>query len=306
MRHLCSIVCAAALALAAGSLLSGSSLSSGTALAMGGKPSGSAVRQAQTGKLGSVAQTPSAAAMGVGQQAGSGKAPAGSGVFGGTFSRLVNGLLSGLPAWMQALGDAPLSDDAMGGGSRSSPDAATLAGRALQPSAAAEKVVGIWSAPNGVAPLTIEFKPSGACTLYDKGQQVEGTWKTADDLIGLRFVNGRAFALTYSVEGGYLVLSDGSCLQRQQDAGLPAPKASTDAKDLLGAWRAWDERYAVTLTFEKKACTLNANAKQYRGVWQARSGWLHVELDGAMPLDVTFAVEDNVLRLSDGTILLRQ
>ena len=304
MRHLGTLAALAALTLAAGPLLSGSLLA-GTALAMGAKPTGPAVRQAQTGKLGSVAQTPSIASMGEGQQAGDGNAPAG-GVFGSAFSRLIDGLLSGLPAWMQALGDAPLSDDAMGGGSRSSPDAATLAGRALQPSAAAEKVVGIWSAPNGVAPLTIEFKPSGACTLYDKGQQVEGTWKTADDLIGLRFVNGRAFALTYSVEGGYLVLSDGSCLQRQQDAGLPAPKASTDAKDLLGAWRAWDERYAVTLTFEKKACTLNANAKQYRGVWQARSGWLHVELDGAMPLDVTFAVEDNVLRLSDGTILLRQ
>ena len=306
MRHLCTLAAAAALALAAGPLLCGSNLS-GTALAMGGKPTDPAARQAQTGELGSVAQTPVIADMGVGQrQAGDGNAPSGNGVFGGAFSRLVDGLLSGLPAWMQALGGAPASIDAMGAGTLSSPDAATLAGNALQPSRTARNVLGIWSAPNGIAPLRIEFKSGGACTLFDKGHQVDGTWETSGDMISLRFVNGRSFALTYSVEGDYLVLSDGSCLQRQQDAALPAPKASTDAKDLLGTWRAWDERYAVTLTFEKKACTLNANAKQYKGVWQARSSWLHVEFDGAMPLDVTFAVEGNVLRLSDGTILLRQ
>ena len=98
MRHLCTLAAAAALALAAGPLLCGSNLS-GTALAMGGKPSDPAARQAQTGELGSVAQTPVIADMGVGQrQAGDGNAPSGNGVFGGAFSRLVDGLLSGLPA----------------------------------------------------------------------------------------------------------------------------------------------------------------------------------------------------------------
>ena len=135
---------------------------------------------------------------------------------------------------------------------------------------------------------------------------MDGTWETSGDMISLRFVNGRSFALTYSVEGDYLVLSDGSCLQRQQDAGPQAPKASADPKDLLGTWRAWDGRYAVTLTFERKTCTLNANAKQYKGAWEANGSWLHMEFEGAAPMDVNFAVEGGVLRLSDGTLLLRQ
>ena len=167
-------------------------------------------------------------------------------------------------------------------------------------------MLGIWSAPNGIAPLRIEFKSGGACTLFDKGHQVDGTWETSGDMISLRFVNGRSFALTYSVEGDYLVLSDGSCLQRQQDAGPQAPKASADPKDLLGTWRAWDGRYAVTLTFERKTCTLNANAKQYKGAWEANGSWLHMEFEGAAPMDVNFAVEGGVLRLSDGSLLLRQ
>ena len=303
MRYLGTLAALAALTLAAGPLFSGSLLA-GTALAMGAKPTGPAVRQAQTGKLGSVAQTPSIASMGEGQQAGDGNAPAG-GVFGSAFSRLIDGLLSGLPAWMQALGDASVSSGAMSD-AIPSPDAAALAGNALQSSRTARDVPGIWSAPNGIAPLRIEFQSGGACTLFDKGQQVDGTWETAGDLISLRFANGRSFALTYSVEGDFLVLSDGSCLQRQQDAGAQPPKASTDPKDLLGTWRAWDERCAVTLTFEKKSCTLNANAKQYKGDWKARGSWLHVDFDGASPLDLSFAVEGRILRLSDGTILLRQ
>ena len=305
MRHLCTLAAAAALALAAGPLLCGSNLS-GTALAMGGKPTDPAARHAQTGELGSVAQTPVIADMGVGQRrAGDGNAPSGNGVFGGAFCRLVDGLLSGLPAWMQALGDASVSSGTMSD-AIPSPDAAALAGNALQSSRTARDVPGIWSAPNGIAPLRIEFQSGGACTLFDKGHQVDGTWETSGDMISLRFVNGRSFALTYSVEGDYLVLSDGSCLQRQQDAGPQAPKASADPKDLLGTWRAWDGRYAVTLTFEKKSCTLNANAKQYKGDWKARGSWLHVDFDGASPLDLSFAVEGRILRLSDGTILLRQ
>ena len=306
MRHLCTLAAAAALALAAGPLLCGSNLS-GTALAMGGKPADPAARQAQTGELGSVAQTPVIADMGEAQrQAGDGNAPAGNGVFGGVFSRLVDGLLSGLPAWMQALGGAPASSDAMGAGTLSSPDAATLAGNALQPSRTARNVLGIWSAPNGIAPLRIEFKSGGACTLYDKGHQVDGTWETSGDMISLRFVNGRSFALTYSVEGGYLVLSDGSCLQRQPEASFPAPQASTDPQDLLGSWRAWNGSYAVVLTLAPKTCVLNANAKEFKGRWKARKGWLHVDFESGLPLDAGFIVEGNVLRLGDGTLLLRQ
>lgn len=306
MRHLCTLAAAAALALAAGPLLCGSNLS-GTALAMGGKPSDPAARQAQTGELGSVAQTPVIADMGVGQrQAGDGNAPSGNGVFGGAFCRLVDGLLSGLPAWMQALGGAPASIDAMGAGTLSSPDAATLAGNALQPSRTARNVLGIWSAPNGIAPLRIEFKSGGACTLFDKGHQVDGTWETSGDMISLRFVNGRSFALTYSVEGDYLVLSDGSCLQRQPEASFPAPQASTDPQDLLGSWRAWNGSYAVVLTLVPKTCVLNANAKEFKGRWKARKGWLHVDFESGPPLDAGFIVEGNVLRLGDGTLLLRQ
>ena len=281
--------------------------SSGTALAMGGKPDASQQRQTQTGRLGSVA--PAAPLLGQdmagGQMdfaGGAAEEPARSGVFGSAFIGTVRGLLSGMPAWMQALSEASPPGGAMGG-------MGSMGGMA-SPQAPADRpnsgLLGTWEAPNGISPLAIQLRAGGACTLFDKGQQVEGTWETAGDIIRLRFANGRPFALSFSVEGGYLVLSDGSCLQRQQDAGAQTPKASTDPKDLLGTWRAWDERCAVTLTFEKKSCTLNANAKQYKGDWKARGSWLHVDFDGASPLDLSFAVEGRILRLSDGTILLRQ
>ena len=167
-------------------------------------------------------------------------------------------------------------------------------------------LLGTWEAPNGFSPLAIQLRAGGACTLFDKGQTVAGSWDATGSMISLRFANGRTFALRFSVEGDHLALSDGSFLQRQPNAGIEPPQASTDPKDLIGSWRAWNGSYAVVLALDQKTCTLNANAKQYKGAWEANGSWLHMEFEGAAPMDVNFAVEGGVLRLSDGTLLLRQ
>ena len=322
MRHSARHLAASALALlalGAGLQLSDSMLPSGTVLAMGGKPDVQTQQTAQTGRLGSVAPQPALGGVGMadGQFGGAGEAgkePARSGVFGSAFTGAVRGLLSGMPAWMQALGEASAPGAGLRGmgtmGSMSGMgDMTSAAGAIADPMAGASqnaKLLGTWAAPNGMSPLTIQLRKGGACTLFDKGQQVAGSWETAGDIIRLRFANGRTFALSFSVEGDYLALSDGSCLQRQPEASFPAPQASTDPQDLLGSWRAWNGSYAVVLTLVPKTCVLNANAKEFKGRWKARKGWLHVDFESGPPLDAGFIVEGNVLRLGDGTLLLRQ
>ena len=54
-----------------------------------------------------------------------------------------------------------------------------------------------------VAGACLAEPPGGACTLFDKGQQADGTWETADDMSSLRFVNGQTFALAYSLKVGF-------------------------------------------------------------------------------------------------------
>ena len=316
MRHPAWASALAVLALAASPLPAGSLLPSGTAFAMGGRPSGSADRQPRAGELGGVAEAPGFGSMGMGmaegQTGGAAKAPSGSGVFGDAFSLMAAGLAARarMPAWMRSL-DSSAMGGSMGASMGGEPLPSSLSAAPLPQTGGEAKlsdsdVVGTWSAPNGISPLTVQIRPGGACSLFDKGQKIAGSWKAAGDQLSLRFVNGRAFALAFSVEGGRLVLSDGSCLERRTDAGAQAPQASTDPRDLIGSWQAWDSGCAAVLAFAPGTCTLNANARLYKGSWRASEGWLHVEFEGAPPLDAAFSVEDGILRLSDGTILLRQ
>ena len=209
MRHSARHLAASALALlalGAGLQLSDSMLPSGTVLAMGGKPDVQTQQTAQTGRLGSVAPQPALGGVGMadGQFGGAGEAgkePARSGVFGSAFTGAVRGLLSGMPAWMQALGEASAPGAGLRGmgtmGSMSGMgDMTSAAGAIADPMAGASqnaKLLGTWAAPNGMSPLTIQLRKGGACTLFDKGQQVAGSWETAGDIIRLRFANGRTF-----------------------------------------------------------------------------------------------------------------
>ena len=310
-RHFAATLAAACalavLPLGAGLLPGALIPSSGTALAMGGKPDASQQRQTQTGRLGSVA--PAAPLLGQdmagGQMdfaGGAAEEPARSGVFGSAFIGTVRGLLSGMTDCMHALSEASPPGGAMGG-------MGSMGGMA-SPQAPADRpnsgLLGTWEAPNGISPLAIQLRAGGACTLFDKGQTVAGSWDAAGSMISLRFANGRTFALRFSVEGDHLALSDGSFLQRQPNAGIDPPQASTDPKDLVGSWRAWNGSYAVVLVLDQKTCTLNANAKEFKGRWKASKGRLHLAFDSGPPLAMRFAVEGNVLRLADGTLLLRQ
>ncbi|MBO4296410.1 MAG: hypothetical protein J5863_06605, partial [Desulfovibrio sp.] len=172
-RHLATSALAL-LALGAGLPLSDSMLPSGTVLAMGGKPDVQTQQTAQTGRLGSVAPQPSLGGVGMadGQFGGAGEAgmePARNGVFGSAFTSAVRGLLSGMPAWMQALGEASAPGAGLGGmgtmGSMAGMGSA--AGAIADPMAGASqnaKLLGTWAAPNGISPLTIQLRKNGTCT----------------------------------------------------------------------------------------------------------------------------------------------
>lgn len=182
----------------------------------------------------------------------------------------------------------------------------------------AQALLGTWSAPNGQYTLSMIFRPGGVCALIDKGQQVPGTYEVQGNLLNMRFANGQNLSLTFSMEGDFLVLSDGSRLQRQPDgqqqAGqqpvpqpvpqpMPQPQA---AQGLEGAWAVSSHQGMVIMMFMNGMCGLNANGRQLYGPYTVQGNHLHVQFMNARPLDVDFTVEGDTLRFSDGTVLRRQ
>ncbi len=195
---------------------------------------------------------------------------------------------------------------------------------AQQPSAQqsmpSPSIVGTWSAPNGQQTLTMVFQPGGACTIIDKGQQVNGFYEVRGNQLLLRFANGKSFALNFSIQGDFLVFSDGSRLQRQSGAPQqsvpaqaptqqqqPMPQAqSVTNQSLEGAWAVSDGKTTIIMMFLNGVCGFNVNGRQFYGPYTVQGNRLHVQFTNAQPLDVTFTVEGNALRFSDGTVLLRQ
>ncbi len=181
-------------------------------------------------------------------------------------------------------------------------------------------IVGTWSAPNGQQTLTMVFQSGGACTIFDKGQQVHGTYEVRGNQLVLRFANGKSFTLNFSIQGEFLVFSDGSRLQRQSavpqqsipaQAPMPQPQPMPQAQSAMpqgleGAWAVSDGKTTIIMMFMNGVCGFNVNGRQFYGPYTVQGNRLHVQFTNAQPLDVAFSVEGNTLRFSDGTVLLRQ
>ncbi|MBQ9452250.1 MAG: hypothetical protein IJU65_03020 [Desulfovibrio sp.] len=181
-------------------------------------------------------------------------------------------------------------------------------------------IVGTWSAPNGQQTLTMVFQPGGACTIIDKGQQVNGFYEVRGNQLVLRFANGKSFTLNFSIQGDFLVFSDGSRLQRQSgvpqqpmpaQAPMPQQQPMPQAQNvtqqgLEGAWAVSDGKTTIIMMFMNGVCGFNVNGRQFYGPYTVQGNRLHVQFTNAQPLDVTFTVEGNALRFSDGTVLMRQ
>ena len=184
------------------------------------------------------------------------------------------------------------------------------------PAGGAYPLVGTWSAPNGQYVLTMVFRPDGVCALIDKGQQVNGTYEVQGNQLHMRFANGQNISLSFSIEGNFLVLSDGSRLQRQAEgqaqAGQPSVTPQTSlpqtrgTQGLEGAWAVSNGQVSIIMMFMNGVCGFNVNGRQFYGLYTVQGNHLHVQFTNAKPLDVDFTVEGDTLRLSDGTVLRRQ
>ena len=171
--------------------------------------------------------------------------------------------------------------------------------------AAQNPLVGSWGADN----LNLRFEASGTCVLEANGRQVTGRWQARGQELLLLFANGQKCRLMYSIQGRMLVLSDGSRLQRKGE--MPAsttsfgPGAQGQAA-LEGFWAANDGRQMLIMVFMNGICGLNINGQQVYGPYTVQGNHLHVQLSNGKVLDLTFAIDGNSLRFSDGTVLQRQ
>ncbi len=172
-----------------------------------------------------------------------------------------------------------------------------------------QALLGTWSAPNGQYVLSMIFQPGGVCALIDKGQQIPGTYQVQGNQLNIRFANGQTLSLTFSIQGDFLVLSDGSRLQRQQNVQptLPQPPLpQPTGQGLEGAWAVSTNQGILMMMFMNGMCGLNANGQQLYGPYTVQGNHLHVQFTNGKTLDVDFTIQGDTLRFSDGTTLQRQ
>ncbi|MCR5814543.1 MAG: hypothetical protein K6G15_08655 [Desulfovibrio sp.] len=174
-----------------------------------------------------------------------------------------------------------------------------------QGQASQNPLVGSWGADN----LALHFEPSGSCVLEANGRKINGRWQARGQELVLILPNGQKCRLIYSIQGRTLVLSDGSRLQRrgempQSNVAFPSQPQSQGA--LEGFWVASDGRQTLVMAFMNGVCGLNINGQQVYGPYTVSGNRLHVQFSNGQVLDLTFAIEGNTLRFSDGTVLARQ
>ena len=197
-------------------------------------------------------------------------------------------------------------------------------GGAQQPSGpqgapgSSQSIVGTWAAAHGQYVLAMIFQPNGACALIDKGQKVTGSYQIQGNQLIMRFANGKTCTLNFSIQGNFLVFSDGSRLLRQpggaqplsspvsQQQPVPMSPGGISNQSLEGAWIVSDGKTTVIMMFQNGICGMNVNGRQFYGPYTVQGNQLNVQFQNAQALNVGFAVEGDRLRLSDGTVLMRQ
>lgn len=166
-------------------------------------------------------------------------------------------------------------------------------------------LIGSWGASN----LQLSFDPSGTCVLEANGRKINGRWQSRGQELLLMFSNGQKCRLIYSIQGRMLVLSDGSRLMRKGDmpqSTASFPTSPAQAGSLEGFWAANDGRQMLVMAFMNGICALNFNGQQVYGPYVVRGNQLHVQFSNGKVMDITFTIEGNTLRFSDGTVLQRQ
>ena len=175
-------------------------------------------------------------------------------------------------------------------------------------------ILGTWSASTGQQTVTMIFHQGGSFTIIDNGQKVDGSYEVRGNQLLLRLNNGKLLNLQFSIQGDYLAFSDGSRFLRQSSAPqqqlpqqqpMPQTQNSTN-QGLEGIWAAGDGTTNVIMMFMNGICGLNINGRQDYGPYTVQGNRLHVQFTNIKPLDLTFTLQGNTLRFSDGTVLLRQ
>lgn len=84
------------------------------------------------------------------------------------------------------------------------------------------------------------------------------------------------------------------------------PGQDMGARALEGAWAASDGTHTLIVMFINGVCGFMLDGKQVYGPYTVQGNRLRVQFNNGQSLDVTFSVQGNTLRFSDGTVLMRQ
>ena len=85
-----------------------------------------------------------------------------------------------------------------------------------------------------------------------------------------------------------------------------SPGQDMGAQALQGALAANDGKRVLIMMFSNGICGLMFNGQQCYGPYTVQGNRLHIRFNNGQSIDVTFSVQGNTLRFSDGTVLVRQ